>query len=536
VPRLKILRSFGRLVNAVRIMNHCASSVLAIVVYLLIFVSSGATAQQARAGARNSTTALHTAAARNPSDTLAFKLFLKRLPVVSILEPNGPKTYFVYGGDLLLSRNEIRKHLRFHQANAEYDPCLKVQDDVSTYHLEACLARRPYIRWRGSGPKYYIFYLFRDQVLSLYERHPDIIKKSRQIAIKHKGAQSFPDKLSGLRVERVKDKLKYAIYARCDDIGQKEKCSEVFNVLGIKRSSLNNAGTRAIEPRLAVAANGGEPLFWGEKWRTLRYAVVRSTFRTKADYDSTIEAMRGAARDWERACPACGIRLEHAKNFDKLTYFSEFLAATKRDRQGYNDGLRFVVMRKNLKGFLALAFFPDAPANRRLLYVTPAFLKTLGAARQRGVMRHEFGHILGYRHEHIRLLQNGTTAIGICRPEGSMQHGQDWRALTAYDKKSIMHYPCTNASMPTLTLSRWDIEGHRKLYAKKPSVPNGNSLPVATIVKVEVPGTSYTKCRKKCLGEAGLPMNCTLTCTCQMQCLAHSDEQSCKTFCMIGGR
>ena len=63
----------------------------------------------------------------------------------------------------------------------------------------------------------------------------------------------------------------------------------------------------------------------------------------------------------------------------------------------------------------------------------------------RGILRHELGHVLGFRHEHTR------PEAGTCFEDNS------WRPLTPYDSSSVMHYPQCNGSNPgDLTLTDLD--------------------------------------------------------------------------------
>lgn len=72
-----------------------------------------------------------------------------------------------------------------------------------------------------------------------------------------------------------------------------------------------------------------------------------------------------------------------------------------------------------------------------------------------GVFRHELGHILGLRHEHTR------PNSGVCFEDSS------WRAVTAYDQSSVMHYPWCNGSVSSdLSITSLDAEGIRLLYGR----------------------------------------------------------------------
>ena len=71
-----------------------------------------------------------------------------------------------------------------------------------------------------------------------------------------------------------------------------------------------------------------------------------------------------------------------------------------------------------------------------------------------GVFRHELGHILGLRHEHIR-----AEAGGVCT------EGTSFRALTPYDSSSVMHYPwCNGVTTTDLSITASDTSGARQLY------------------------------------------------------------------------
>jgi hypothetical protein len=78
-----------------------------------------------------------------------------------------------------------------------------------------------------------------------------------------------------------------------------------------------------------------------------------------------------------------------------------------------------------------------------------------GTVTHRGVLRHELGHSLGLRHEHIRF------------PGTFCTEGGTWRAVTSYDAQSMMHYPSCPGATNTgdLAVTARDAQGIASLYA-----------------------------------------------------------------------
>jgi hypothetical protein len=78
-----------------------------------------------------------------------------------------------------------------------------------------------------------------------------------------------------------------------------------------------------------------------------------------------------------------------------------------------------------------------------------------------GVLRHELGHILGLRHEHIRPVPGVNEDEQLCN--GSACLGADY--LTEYDADSVMHYPEFNGNpQSAFDITPLDGVGMRKLY------------------------------------------------------------------------
>lgn len=119
-----------------------------------------------------------------------------------------------------------------------------------------------------------------------------------------------------------------------------------------------------------------------------------------------------------------------------------------------NTSVFFNVRGVSSGAFFASAFFPEDPRfARELLVDDSAFTTTSGGRDLQGILRHETGHMLGFRHEHIWL--------GDCTSEGI----DDARQVTPYDEGSVMHYPqCRDPAGGGYRQSRLDYEGAIDLY------------------------------------------------------------------------
>jgi hypothetical protein len=103
--------------------------------------------------------------------------------------------------------------------------------------------------------------------------------------------------------------------------------------------------------------------------------------------------------------------------------------------------------------YLARAFFPSTSRKGREILVAKSSFGNIKPWSVAGVMRHELGHTIGFRHEHTR------PESGVC-----FENSQ-WRALTAYDSASVMHYPqCNGSNNGDLNLTNLDKAGAAALY------------------------------------------------------------------------
>jgi hypothetical protein len=189
--------------------------------------------------------------------------------------------------------------------------------------------------------------------------------------------------------------------------------------------------------RLTSATTPGGKIL---RWRPgleLSYAVLKATFITSGLYDLVRANIFQAARDWERIC---GVKLIYLEQLD--------------------DGVRangltptFTVQEFQQPSVYALAFLPDAQPVERVIFVDAIYL---GADHDKvGIMRHELGHVLGFRHEHVRAENPGGPV-----PE---ELATLIRPLGPFDPHSVMNYP-PEGEAGSFVLTEYDRRGAEFVY------------------------------------------------------------------------
>jgi hypothetical protein len=190
---------------------------------------------------------------------------------------------------------------------------------------------------------------------------------------------------------------------------------------------------------LVAVAVAGKLVRWKDG-KVLSYCILRNTFADEREYRAIRKAMDDATAAWEKTC---GVKFRHRTSLDKSP-------TTKV------EGVTFTVRKLDAGGrFIAAAFFPNDPPERRRVVIDPSFFADDLGFDPVGVLRHELGHVLGFRHEHIR-----TEAPATCPDEDL---GED-RALGEYDPKSVMHYFCGNVGSRELLISEVDVAGAQRVY------------------------------------------------------------------------
>lgn len=192
--------------------------------------------------------------------------------------------------------------------------------------------------------------------------------------------------------------------------------------------------SRLQQPLIVNRVRNADDRWSAAQASSLTYCISQSSFGSS--YNAIVTAMNAATAEWEATA-----RLDfvHSSNLDGN--------CTNRSNVVFN------IRRVNTSQYLGRAFFPSSSRRNRELLVAADSFGNIAPWTLQGVLRHELGHILGFRHEHTR------PEAGACFEDSS------WRALTAYDAASVMHYPqCNGTQTGDLVLTNLDRQGAAALY------------------------------------------------------------------------
>jgi Matrixin len=204
----------------------------------------------------------------------------------------------------------------------------------------------------------------------------------------------------------------------------------------VEKTSLSPGDPSGSQSYLIGISNGQGIVRWAPG-AVLTYAVLRQTFPDASSYRHVVEAMRQATDEW---MDTCGVEFEHKQQLDSSNTLTPQVMFPVR---GFDAGGQFI----------AAAFFPDDPVSRRKVLIDPSFFTT--RFDKTGVLRHELGHVLGFRHEHIR-----SGAPAVCPDESS----SNTFPLSDYDPQSVMHYFCGGVGTRDLRITEVDRAGSQLVY------------------------------------------------------------------------
>ncbi len=191
-------------------------------------------------------------------------------------------------------------------------------------------------------------------------------------------------------------------------------------------------------------SNGADTAWSSSQALNLTYCVSSSGF---SDHAKVVEAMQRAALVWEAEAHVTFIH-NSGQDGNCTASNTNVLFDVRPGPSNATYGAR--------------AFFPNDPRSSRNILIRPdqvgLHIDTLS-----GMLAHELGHVLGFRHEHVRV--SGT----------SCTENSNWRELTPYDFASIMHYSsCPGYAGFGLILSGWDAWGAATKYKRGPQTVAGD--------------------------------------------------------------
>jgi hypothetical protein len=225
-------------------------------------------------------------------------------------------------------------------------------------------------------------------------------------AARDSGSESVADTLRQLKETLPHAKLDGKTYyfvegdRRLDEAQLSSYARDLVNqFLRFQETKVSGLPTSGPAPGpLMLHVVNGQIMSWNPG-STLTYCVLKETFGGDAEYREVVANVDRATKEW---AATCNIKFKHDAGKDNSTPGNEPPA-----------GVTFTVRKVDESGGpIASAFFPGDPRSDRHLLLFPDYFGPGLSFDKVGVIRHEMGHVLGFRHEHIR-----SEAPAVCRGE-----------------------------------------------------------------------------------------------------------------------
>ena len=155
-----------------------------------------------------------------------------------------------------------------------------------------------------------------------------------------------------------------------------------------------------------------------------------------------------ATEDWNAAAKR--------QNIDDLIHF---------ENNASNPVFKFTYSPQIHNGIFVVAFFPSDSVDKRVVHLCPDLFSNNHNIDPTGAVRHNLGHVLGFRHEHIHPDAGEQSKFGEALELGEF----GGMALGKYNPDSVMHYPEGDIKLAEMRITKSDEAGLQMLY----TIPRG---------------------------------------------------------------
>jgi hypothetical protein len=224
--------------------------------------------------------------------------------------------------------------------------------------------------------------------------------------------------------------------------------------------------SRRKEQALVLATMNTVDDLWPASHRVLTYCVATGGFTTSQN-SSIDSALVAASDDWGQSVHAY-IRRVPSQDGSGCTNSNQTVDFNVTHFSPTDDTS-------------AIGYYPtDSRADRALLLTDSAFTGTGGGTNFQQVVTHEFGHMLGFRHEFPWAPDGGCGAVpepkSNIETDGGILGG---RQLTAFDEMSVMNYIVCKTSANSSSgyhISAFDRAGAMSVYGPSAAIQSAVNL------------------------------------------------------------